>query len=104
MIGGLGKLVVNLYDCWSTKGYNTNPIQKLRDGKSRRISKALRLMKMAEKFGIPVLTLIDLGAYPGLEAEERGQGEAIARNIFEMVRLKCLLLPLLLVKALQVVH
>jgi acetyl-CoA carboxylase carboxyl transferase subunit alpha len=59
MIGGLGKLVVNLYDCWSTKGYNTNSsIQKLRDGKSRRIS-ALRLMKMAEKFGIPVLTLID---------------------------------------------
>jgi acetyl-CoA carboxylase carboxyl transferase subunit alpha len=46
-------------------------------------------MKMAEKFGIPVLTLIDTpGAYPGLEAEERGQGEAIARNIFEMVRLK----------------
>jgi acetyl-CoA carboxylase carboxyl transferase subunit alpha len=39
---------------------------------------ALRLMKMAEKFGIPVLTLIDTGAYPGLEAEERGQGEAIA--------------------------
>jgi acetyl-CoA carboxylase carboxyl transferase subunit alpha len=60
-------------------------------------------MKMAEKFGIPVLTLIDT-PYPGLEAEERGQGEAIARNIFEMVRLKCLLLPLLLVKVLQVVH
>ena len=46
-------------------------------------------MKMVEKFGIPVLTLIDTpGAYPGLEAEERGQGEAIARNILEMVRLK----------------
>jgi len=46
-------------------------------------------MKMAEKFGIPVLTLVDTpGAYPGLEAEERGQGEAIARNIFEMVRLQ----------------
>ena len=44
---------------------------------------------MAEKFGVPVLTLIDTpGAYPGLEAEERGQGEAIARNIFEMTRLK----------------
>ena len=44
---------------------------------------------MAEKFGIPVVTLIDTpGAYPGLEAEERGQGEAIARNIFEMSRLK----------------
>lgn len=47
--------------------------------------KALRLMKMAEKFGIPVITLIDtMGAYPGLEAEERGQGEAIARNLLEM--------------------
>jgi acetyl-CoA carboxylase carboxyl transferase subunit alpha len=46
-------------------------------------------MKMAEKFGIPVVTLLDTpGAYPGLEAEERGQGEAIARNIFEMTRLK----------------
>ena len=46
-------------------------------------------MKMAEKFGIPVLTLIDTpGAYPGLEAEERGQGEAIARNIFEMIKLQ----------------
>ena len=51
--------------------------------------KALRLMKMAEKFNIPVVTLIDTpGAYPGLEAEERGQGEAIARNILEMCRLK----------------
>ena len=51
--------------------------------------KALRLMKTAEKFGIPVVTLIDTpGAYPGLEAEERGQGEAIARNILEMTRLK----------------
>ena len=46
-------------------------------------------MKSAEKFGIPVITLIDTpGAYPGLEAEERGQGEAIARNILEMTRLK----------------
>jgi acetyl-CoA carboxylase carboxyl transferase subunit alpha len=51
--------------------------------------KALRLMKLAEKFDKPVLTLIDTpGAYPGLEAEERGQGEAIARNIYEMIRLK----------------
>ncbi len=47
--------------------------------------KALRLMKMAEKFNKPIITLIDTpGAYPGLEAEERGQGEAIARNIMEM--------------------
>ncbi len=51
--------------------------------------KALRLMKLAEKFNKPVITLIDTpGAYPGLEAEERGQGEAIARNIYEMMRLK----------------
>jgi acetyl-CoA carboxylase carboxyl transferase subunit alpha len=51
--------------------------------------KALRLMKMAERFGFPVVTLIDTpGAYPGLEAEERGQAEAIARNLFEMAQLK----------------
>lgn len=51
--------------------------------------KALRLMKIAEKFHIPVLTLIDTsGAYPGIEAEERGQGEAIARNLMEMSGLK----------------
>lgn len=51
--------------------------------------KALRLMKMAEKFNKPIITLIDtMGAYPGLEAEERGQGEAIARNLLEMSVLK----------------
>jgi acetyl-CoA carboxylase carboxyl transferase subunit alpha len=51
--------------------------------------KALRLMRLAEKFNKPVITLIDTpGAYPGIEAEERGQGEAIARNIYEMIRLK----------------
>lgn len=51
--------------------------------------KALRLMKLAEKFNKPVITLIDTpGAYPGLEAEERGQGEAIARNLIEMIQLK----------------
>lgn len=51
--------------------------------------KALRLMKMAEKFNKPIVTLIDtMGAYPGLEAEERGQGEAIARNLLEMSVLK----------------
>jgi len=50
--------------------------------------KALRLMKLAEKFNKPIITLIDTpGAFPGLEAEERGQGEAIARNIYEMIRL-----------------
>ena len=51
--------------------------------------KALRLMKLAEKFKIPVVTLLDTpGAYPGLEAEERGQAEAIARNLLEMARLR----------------
>jgi len=51
--------------------------------------KALRLMKLAERFGVPVITMIDTpGAYPGLEAEERGQAEAIARNLFEMAQLR----------------
>lgn len=51
--------------------------------------KALRLMRLAEKFNKPVIALVDTpGAFPGLEAEERGQGEAIARNIYEMIRLK----------------
>jgi len=51
--------------------------------------KALRLMKLAEKFGKPIITLLDTpGAYPGIEAEERGQAEAIARNLFEMAKLE----------------
>ncbi len=51
--------------------------------------KALRLMRLAEKFGKPIVTLLDTpGAYPGIEAEERGQAEAIARNLFEMAQLK----------------
>ncbi|MEK7254146.1 MAG: carboxyl transferase domain-containing protein, partial [Bacteroidota bacterium] len=51
--------------------------------------KALRLMKLAERFGFPVVTLIDTpGAFPGIEAEERGQAEAIARNLFEMAQLR----------------
>ena len=57
--------------------------------------KALRLMRSAEKFNIPILSFIDTpGAFPGLEAEERGQGEAIARNIIEMMSLK---VPLIVV-------
>jgi acetyl-CoA carboxylase carboxyl transferase subunit alpha len=74
--------------------------QKGRDAKQRRhrnfgmtkpegYRKALRLMQLAEKFGRPVITFIDTqGAYPGIDAEERGQAEAIARNLFEMSRLK----------------
>jgi acetyl-CoA carboxylase carboxyl transferase subunit alpha len=51
--------------------------------------KALRLMKLAEKFGIPVMTFVDTpGAYPGIDAEERGQSEAIGRNLYEMAELK----------------
>ena len=51
--------------------------------------KALRLMKLAEKFGLPVFTFVDTpGAYPGIDAEERGQAEAIGRNLFEMARLR----------------
>ena len=52
--------------------------------------KSLRLMKMAERFGLPLITLIDTpGAYPGVGSEERGQSEAIARNLFEMASLGC---------------
>ena len=88
---------------WGTIGKQTVMFigqQKGRDTKERQFRnfgmanpegyrKALRLMKLAEKFKKPVITLIDTpGAFPGLEAEERGQGEAIARNILEMSRLK----------------
>ena len=92
MIGGLARI-------------NEQPVmiigqQKGRDLKSRQFRnfgmpnpegyrKALRLMRLAEKFQIPIITLIDTpGAYPGLEAEERGQGEAIAKNLMEMAVLK----------------
>ena len=92
MIGGLGKIDGQSFMIvGQQKGFNTKTRQFRNFGMANPegYRKALRLMKMAEKFGIPVLTLIDTpGAYPGLEAEERGQGEAIARNIFEMVRLK----------------
>ncbi len=92
MIGGLGKIGDQSFMfIGQQKGYNTKTRQYRNFGMANPegYRKALRLMKMAEKFGIPVVTLVDTpGAYPGLEAEERGQGEAIARNIFEMSRLK----------------
>lgn len=92
MIGGLGKIGDQTYMfIGQQKGYNTKTRQYRNFGMANPegYRKALRLMKSAEKFGIPVVTLIDTpGAYPGLEAEERGQGEAIARNILEMTRLK----------------
>ena len=92
MIGGLitidGKKVMII---GTQKGRTTKERQFRRFGmpNPEGYRKALRLMKLAEKFNIPIVTLVDTpGAYPGLEAEERGQGEAIARNIFEMVQLK----------------
>ena len=92
MIGGLGKIGDQSFMfIGQQKGYNTKTRQYRNFGiaNPEGYRKALRLMKMAEKFGIPVVTLLDTpGAYPGLEAEERGQGEAIARNILEMTRLK----------------
>jgi acetyl-CoA carboxylase carboxyl transferase subunit alpha len=92
MVGGLGKIGDQSFMfIGQQKGYNTKTRQYRNFGMSNPegYRKALRLMKMAEKFEIPVVTLIDTpGAYPGLEAEERGQGEAIARNILEMTRLK----------------
>ncbi|MDX1829826.1 MAG: acetyl-CoA carboxylase carboxyltransferase subunit alpha [Lutibacter sp.] len=92
MVGGLGKIGDQSYMfIGQQKGFNTKTRQYRNFGMSNPegYRKALRLMKMAEKFGIPVVTLLDTpGAYPGLEAEERGQGEAIARNILEMTRLK----------------
>ncbi len=92
MIGGLGKIGDQSYMfIGQQKGYNTKTRQYRNFGMANPegYRKALRLMKSAEKFKVPVVTIIDTpGAYPGLEAEERGQGEAIARNILEMTRLK----------------
>jgi len=73
------------------KGINTKARQLRNFGMANPegYRKALRLMKLAEKFNKPIITLIDTpGAFPGMEAEERGQGEAIARNIYEMIRLR----------------
>ncbi len=89
MIGGLGKIDDQSFMFIGTqKGYNTKTRQYRNFGMSNPegYRKALRLMKSADKFGVPIVTFVDTpGAFPGLEAEERGQGEAIARNIFEMM-------------------
>lgn len=85
-IGGQTVMVIG-----HQKGVNTKMRQYRNFGMSNPegYRKALRLMKFAEKFNKPVITFIDTpGAYPGLEAEERGQGEAIARNLLEMSVLK----------------
>ena len=92
MIGGLGKIGQQSYMfVGQQKGYNIKTRQYRNFGMANPegYRKALRLMKSAEKFGLPVVTFVDTpGAFPGLEAEERGQGEAIARNIIEMTKLK----------------
>lgn len=92
MIGGMAELDgMPVMIMGQQKGVNTKMRQMRNFGMANPegYRKALRLMKMAEKFNRPVVTFIDTpGAYPGLEAEERGQGEAIARNLFEMFNLK----------------
>lgn len=92
MVGGFAQLNgETVMIIGQQKGINTKMRQLRNFGMANPegYRKALRLMKLAEKFNKPVITLIDTpGAYPGLEAEERGQGEAIARNIYEMIRLK----------------
>ena len=92
MVGGLAKIDgKNVMLIGTQKGRTTKERQMRRFGmpNPEGYRKALRLMHLAEKFKIPVVTFLDTpGAYPGLEAEERGQGEAIAKNIYEMVQLK----------------
>ncbi len=92
MIGGWARIdKQSVMFIGQQKGRNTKERQYRNFGMANPegYRKALRLMKMAEKFGKPVVCLIDTpGAFPGLEAEERGQGEAIARNILEMTKLE----------------
>lgn len=92
MVGGFGEIDgQTVMFIGQQKGINTKMRQIRRFGMANPegYRKALRLMKMAEKFNKPIVTFIDTpGAYPGLEAEERGQGEAIARNLLEMCQLK----------------
>lgn len=92
MVGGFGDIDgQTVMFIGQQKGINTKMRQIRRFGMANPegYRKALRLMKLAEKFNKPIVTFIDTpGAYPGLEAEERGQGEAIARNLLEMAQLK----------------
>ncbi len=92
MVGGFAELEGRtVMMIGQQKGVNTKMRQLRNFGMANPegYRKALRLMRLAEKFNKPVICLIDTpGAFPGLEAEERGQGEAIARNIYEMIRLK----------------
>jgi acetyl-CoA carboxylase carboxyl transferase subunit alpha len=92
IIGGIGKLNgQSVVVIGHQKGVNTKMRQYRNFGMANPegYRKALRLMKLAEKFGLPVISFIDTpGAFPGLEAEERGQAEAIARNLLEMTQLR----------------
>ncbi len=92
MIGGLGKIDNQTFMfIGQQKGNNIKTRQYRNFGMANPegYRKALRLMKLAEKFNIPIVTMIDTpGAYPGVEAEERGQAEAIARNLYEMFNIK----------------
>ncbi|WP_116106813.1 acetyl-CoA carboxylase carboxyltransferase subunit alpha [Lewinella sp. IMCC34191] len=92
VVGGIGSLDgQTVVIIGHQKGVNTKMRQYRNFGMANPegYRKALRLMKMAERFGFPVISLIDTpGAYPGIEAEERGQAEAIARNLFEMAQLR----------------
>ena len=92
MIGSLGKVDDQTFMfIRQQKGYNIKTRQYRNFGMANPegYRKALRLMKLAEKFNIPIVTMVDTpGAYPGIEAEEKGQAEAIARNLYEMFNLK----------------
>lgn len=92
IVGGIGNIDgQTVVIIGHQKGVNTKMRQYRNFGMANPegYRKALRLMKLAERFNFPVITLIDtMGAFPGIEAEERGQAEAIARNLFEMARLK----------------
>ena len=100
LVGGFGKIDNQSFLMIGTqKGFNTKTRQYRNFGMSNPegYRKALRLMKSAEKFNIPIISFIDTpGAFPGLEAEERGQGEAIARNIIEMMSLKVPLIVIII--------
>ncbi len=92
MVGGFGEIDGQAVMFIGQQKGNTTKLRQYRNfgmANPEGYRKALRLMKLAEKFNKPVVTFIDTpGAYPGLEAEERGQGEAIARNLYEMILLK----------------
>ena len=92
MIGGFGTISGHTVMFIGQQKGNTTKLRQYRNfgmPNPEGYRKALRLMKLAEKFNKPVVTFIDTpGAYPGIEAEERGQGEAIARNLYEMAQLK----------------